>query len=88
MDLSLDLRQLIADRLPGAAVEITDLTGGGDHFGVLVASEAFAGKHLLEQHRIVMEILGERLRGEVHAVKITTMTPDQYRRRNHEEDAQ
>lgn len=86
MELQTTLRQLIAERLPGATVEITDLTGGGDHFGVLVASDAFTGKRLLEQHRMVMDVLREQLRSDVHAVKIKTMTMERYRRRRAEED--
>ncbi len=87
MELHATLRELIAEKLPGAAVEVTDLTGGGDHFGVVVASDAFTGKRLLEQHRMVMNILREQLRSELHAVKITTMTMERYRRCGAEEDS-
>ena len=35
---------LIRDSLPQAEVQVQDLTGGGDHYQVLVVSPAFAGR--------------------------------------------
>ncbi len=87
MEIQTELDNLIRRELPDAAVEVTDLTGGGDHFGVTVASDVFIGKRLLDQHRMVMEILREQLQSRVHAVKITTMTKERYRRRSAEEDS-
>ena len=39
--------------LPDAQVEVGDLHGEGDHFSAQVASSAFRGKSLVEQHRMV-----------------------------------
>ncbi len=77
-----ELESFLESRLPGAIVEVRDLTGTEDHFGVLVASDAFAGKGLLEQHRVVMALLKDHLdRAEVHAVKLKTMTLAAYQQR-------
>lgn len=86
MDATSELRSYLESRLPGAIVEVRDLTGTEDHFDVLVASDAFAGKGLLEQHRMVMALLKNHLdRSEVHAVKLKTMTLAKYYPRGVEE---
>lgn len=72
------VKKLIIEKIPGSTVEVSDMTGTLDHLEILVASDAFAGKALLQQHQMVMDILRESLSGPVHAVKIKTMTMDRY----------
>lgn len=67
--------------LPGSTVEVMDLTGGGDHFQVLVVSSAFEGKGLVDQHQMVYGVLREALGSErIHALALKTYTPDQWER--------
>ncbi len=68
------LEQLIKDNIKDAKVEITDLTGTGDHLGLHIVSNEFKGKNLLGQHRMVMDILKEELKDKLHAVKLKTET--------------
>ncbi len=42
---------------PDAQVEVRDLMGEGDHFEAVVASSAFRGKSLVEQHRMVYDAI-------------------------------
>lgn len=70
-----DVRELIESRIEGAKAEVQDLTGTSDHFAVRVVSPAFAGKSLIEQHKMVHAALGEHLTREIHAVDIRTATP-------------
>lgn len=72
-----ELKDLIKANLEDAEVEVTDLTGTQDHLGLTVISDAFKGKMLLQQHQIIMDILKEKLKSEIHAVKIKTMTKEQ-----------
>ncbi len=47
---------------------------GGSHFRVVIASAAFEGKSLVEQHKAVQDALRELIRsGEVHALQMKTM---------------
>ncbi len=69
---------LITAQLTDAKVEVTDMTGTQDHLAISIASDAFKGKMLLQQHRLIMDILKDALAGPVHAVKLTTMTLDKY----------
>ena len=66
-----DVRNRILAALPGAAVEVADTTGGGDHFEVHVRTPAFAGKTLVEQHQLVYGALGG-LMPHIHALSLRT----------------
>ena len=75
---SLDaVKQLIEHALPGAVVEIDDFAGGGgDHLVAHVAAPQFAGKSLIEQHRLVYAAVEAELgSGAIHALSIKTKTP-------------
>ena len=67
------LAGLIRAAMPDAHVAIQDRTGTMDHFNLQIASSAFAGKTLIEQHQMVYGALGAALRdGRIHAVELTT----------------
>jgi stress-induced morphogen len=67
----------IKARLPDAEVRVTDTTGGGDHFAATVISSAFSGKGPVDRHRLVYAALGDAMRGPIHALALTTFTPDE-----------
>ena len=71
-----EVQNLIERALPGAQVEVSDLTGTSDHFAVTVTSPAFAGKSRIEQHKMVHQALGQHLTTTIHAVEIKTRVPD------------
>jgi stress-induced morphogen len=62
--------------LPDAAVEVEDLTGGGDHLQVRVVSTAFAGLNRIRQHQLVYGALQRELASEaIHALALQTSVP-------------
>ena len=69
------LRELLEANIPDADVVVTDLTGTLDHYGVDVVSPVFAGKSLIEQHKIVHAAVGKHLTTTIHALQIKTSTP-------------
>jgi acid stress-induced BolA-like protein IbaG/YrbA len=69
------VQNLIQQGMPGARVEVNG--PDGVHFEALVVSEAFAGKLPLARHRMVYATLGERMGGEIHALSLRTLTPDE-----------
>ena len=69
------IRELIRQGLPGAEVEVQG--EDGVHFEARVVSAAFAGKLPLARHRMVYATLGERIGGEIHALALKTLTPDE-----------
>ncbi len=72
---------LIKEKIPDAKVEIHDVTGSDNHFSLLVVSDSFSGKPLIKQHQLVMDILKNALKQEIHAVQIKTLTFEKYRAR-------
>jgi len=63
--------------LPDAVVELKDLTGTEDHWEARVISAAFAGKSLIQRHRLVMAALAEEMKGPIHALTLDVKTPDE-----------
>ena len=59
--------------LPDAHIKITDMTGTMDHLDILIVSDIFKGKMLIQQHQLVMDLLKESLQKEIHAVQLKTM---------------
>ena len=71
-----EIETLIRQGIPDAHVEITDLAGDGDHYSARVVSESFRGLPRVKQHQRVYEALGGRMGGVLHALQLTTATPD------------
>jgi acid stress-induced BolA-like protein IbaG/YrbA len=62
----------------GIACEAIDVTGDGQHFEALIVSDAFRGLSRLARHRLVYAALGDRMRAEIHALSMTTITPEEH----------
>lgn len=67
-----DIKQWIEQGLIGAQAQVT---GDGRHFEAVVVCPAFAGKNTLEQHRMVYDALGDKMREAIHALSLRTLTP-------------
>ena len=55
---------------------------GGGHFRVAVVSKRFEGLSRLQAQRLVYAALAEEMGGEIHALSMTTLTPDQWAARD------
>jgi stress-induced morphogen len=68
------IRTVLKEAFPDAVeLDVEDRTGTGDHFQVTVASRAFDGVPLLDQHRRVNDALEPMLRdGSIHELRIRT----------------
>jgi len=71
------ITERIRAALPDARVELTDLTGTEDHWKATVVSAAFAGRSLLERHRMVMAALEDEMKGPIHALTLDVKAPDE-----------
>ena len=54
----------------------------GTHFEATIVSAAFEGKSMLAQHQMVYAALGDRMRTEIHALSMRTLTPDAWKKLN------
>jgi stress-induced morphogen len=68
------LRELLEQAFPDATeLQVTDRTGGGDHFQVVVAAPSFDGLSLIDQHKRVYDALAAPLAdGSIHELRIST----------------
>jgi stress-induced morphogen len=64
--------------MPDAAVTMIDQTGTMDHLKVVVVSDAFQGKNLLDRHRLIYQALDVPMKdGRIHALELTARTKDE-----------
>jgi len=71
-----EITRLIAEALPGASIELTDLAGDDDHWAAKVTAPQFAGKSRVQQHKLVYDALGGRMGGALHALQLSTAVPN------------
>ncbi|MBW2733468.1 MAG: BolA/IbaG family iron-sulfur metabolism protein [Deltaproteobacteria bacterium] len=73
-----DIRQAIEAAIDGSEVDAQPGAGAG-HFTLSVKSSAFAGKPMLEAHRMVYSAIAHLMEGErapVHAIdRLRTLAP-------------
>jgi acid stress-induced BolA-like protein IbaG/YrbA len=61
----------------GLACERVEVIGDGQHFQALIVSPAFEGKSRVQRHQLVYRALGDRMREEIHALSMQTLTPEE-----------
>ena len=66
---------LIREGIPGAQVQVR--SGDNVHFEAPVVRPGFAGRRPLQRHQQVYGALGTLMGGEIHALALTTLTPDE-----------
>lgn len=76
------VKRRIQEHIEGALVQVMDMTGGQDHFRVVVISEAFEGLPMVKQHQKVYDALGDAFEGgdqaDIHALGLKTYTPEEW----------
>ena len=62
----------------GLECDFVEVTGDGQHFEAVIVSPAFRGRSRVQRHQLVYAALGERMRGEIHALSMKTFTPEDW----------
>jgi acid stress-induced BolA-like protein IbaG/YrbA len=62
----------------GLACQHVEVEGDGQHFFATIVSDAFEGKRLIARHQLVYAALGDRMRAEIHALSMKTLTPAEW----------
>jgi acid stress-induced BolA-like protein IbaG/YrbA len=70
-----DVQNYIEQGLP---CDIVRVAGDGQHFEALIVSPEFRGKTRVQQHQLVYRALGDRMRAEIHALSMQTLTPEEW----------
>ena len=58
--------------------DLVQVAGDGHHFEAVIVSAEFAGKNRVQQHQLVYRALGDRMKQEIHALSMQTLTPQQW----------
>jgi acid stress-induced BolA-like protein IbaG/YrbA len=69
------VREFIAAGLPCALLEVE---GDGRHFFATIVSAEFEGRSRIQRHQRVYQALGERMREQIHALSMKTLTPAEH----------
>jgi acid stress-induced BolA-like protein IbaG/YrbA len=69
------IKQYIED---GLQCDHVDVTGDGRHFEAVIVSPLFRGKPKVRQHQLVYAALGDRMREDIHALSMKTLTPEEW----------
>ena len=70
-----NIKEWIEQNLVESEVEIS---GDGRHFDAVIVCAGFAGKTRIQQHQMVYAALGEKMKDEIHALSMRTMTPEDW----------
>ncbi len=62
----------------GLACEHIEVIGDGQHFQAIIVADAFDGRSRVQRHQLVYAALGERMREEIHALSMRTLTPAEW----------
>lgn len=87
MNMPDKIEQILRRSLEVLEVEVEDQSAlhaghagaasGGGHYRVRIVSPLFAGKNLVQRHRMVYAALADEMHHTIHALALTTLTPDQ-----------
>ena len=70
-----DVRRYIAHGLP---CDVLQVDGDGRHFQALIVSAEFEGLSRIARHQRVYQALGDRMREQIHALSMKTLTPAEW----------
>ncbi|MEO5691861.1 MAG: BolA family protein [Usitatibacter sp.] len=62
----------------GMSVTHVEVTGDGAHFEAVIVSPSFEGLNRVRRHQLVYAALGERMKVEIHALSMKTLSPDEW----------
>lgn len=90
MDRREHIERKLSEALDARHVEVVDEShlhaghagarSGGGHFRATIVSERFAGLSKVQAQRLVYQALADEMGGEIHALSMTTLTPEQWAR--------
>ena len=69
-----NIKGWIEENLDDSEVEIS---GDGHHFEAMIVCNGFVGKTLIQRHQMVYQALGDKMKAEIHALSMKTLTQDE-----------
>ena len=82
------IEQRLRERLAPTHLELLDdsakhaghrgATSAGGHYRLVIVSDEFEGRSLIERHRLVNKAVRDLFGPKIHALSMRTLTPDQW----------
>ena len=82
------IERRLRERLTPVHLEIQDdsakhaghpgATSSGGHYRLIIVSDKFEGRTLIERHRLVNDAVADLFGSQIHALSMRTLTPDQW----------
>ena len=66
-----DIQNWISQGLENSTVTVD---GDGQHFEAVIVCADFEGKSLIQRHKMVYSALGDKMKSEIHALSMKTLT--------------
>ena len=89
MTVQNDIEQKLAQGINSKHLEVINESanhnvpeGSESHFKVVLVSEDFADKKLLQRHRMINEVLADELKEKIHALAIHAYTESEWQDQN------
>ena len=80
-----DIIARLKSELPGAEVLMDDISCSRNKFSMTVIAPQFEGLMMLKQHRMIYDIMADCFEdrgGAIHALVLSTFTPEEWRNKN------
>jgi len=87
MDRIAAIRERLTNQLQPTQLDIIDeshlhaghagAASGAGHFAVTITANAFNGKSLIEQHRMIYQAVDDLMKSEIHALSIKAIAADE-----------
>ena len=91
MNATATIKSILQEKIGATIVEIEDRSDlhkhhqgrmnapvGSGHYDAIVVAESFAGKTMMQQHRMVYSALADQMQTTIHALSLKTYTPEQW----------
>jgi BolA protein len=91
MDTIATIKSTLQEKIGATIIEITDrseqhkhhqermkASAGSGHYDAVIVAESFAGKTMMQQHRMVYEALADQMQTTIHALALKTYTLEQW----------
>ena len=88
MAIKKEIKKKLLEKIDLTHFDIKDFTGrhlnhklheGGFHLEATIVSDSFIGKTLIDRHRMVYAALNKLMEHKIHALSMTTLTPDEWK---------
>lgn len=85
------ITQKISEKIQVDEINVYDYTAnhenhamfdGNFHLSMTLVSPNFEGMTLIQRHQLIYQILDEYMHGEIHALTMKTLTPDEFKKIN------